>query len=163
MTILGCRSFDNTKMSRFWLNCKIKPPYEGEHWDFLYCGIVVFFVRYFGNLAASVRYFVLSIQAVSVFIEFSTRYWGISPVLRFRVPPNVPLHMRALALLWLNRHMRACALSYFPQKLQAACLPNIHGVLIYKRAMDLRISVYFHQIKWYIFSSKSSDIFSVCL
>ena len=42
-------------------------------------GIVVFFVRYFGNFAASVRYFVLSIQAVSVFIEFSTRYCGISP------------------------------------------------------------------------------------
>ena len=40
-----------------------------------YCGV---FVRYFGNFAASVRYFVLSMQAVSVFIEFLTRYCGIS-------------------------------------------------------------------------------------
>ena len=58
---------------------------RGGHWDF----------RYFGNFATSVLYFVISIQAVSVFIEFSTLYCGISrffpPVLRFRVHPNKPM------------------------------------------------------------------------
>ena len=38
---------------------------------------------------------------------------------------------------------------------------QLHGVLIYKRAMDLTISVYFDQVV--LFGSKSSDIFSVCL
>ena len=51
---------------------------EGDIGSFRYCGIVLFFVRYSVNCAASVRYCVLSIQAVSVFIEFSMRYCGIS-------------------------------------------------------------------------------------
>ena len=56
---------------------KLCAPYTVKrgHWDFRYCGV---FVRYFGNFAAAVRYFVLSIQSVSVFIEFLTRYCGIS-------------------------------------------------------------------------------------
>ena len=60
-------------------------------------GIVVFFVRYFSNFATSVRYFVLSIQAVSVFIEFSTRYCSISRFFPWycgsEYPANVPLSM----------------------------------------------------------------------
>ena len=58
--------------------------------------IVVFFVRHFGSFDASVRHFVLSIQAVSVFIEFSTRYCGISRFFprycgsEYPPPPNVP-------------------------------------------------------------------------
>ena len=40
--------------------------------------LLLFFMRYFSNFAASVQYFVLSIQTVSVFIEFSPRYCGIS-------------------------------------------------------------------------------------
>ena len=64
---------------------------EGDIGIFCIAVLWWFFVQYFWNFAASVRYFVLSIQAVSVFIEFSTRYCGISrffPGIAVQSPPQ---------------------------------------------------------------------------
>ena len=69
--------------------------------------LLLFFMRYFSNFAASVQYFVLSIQTVSVFIEFSPRYCGISQFSPSYCgseypppPPNAPLIEHLLLGNW---------------------------------------------------------------